>query len=301
MIHYYSFKKNLEKKHFILGTTYALLGAIFGSLSIVIIKTFDNIPGIQITGMWLFFGSFISITLNYLNDKGKNMKKILKNKKIYILLQAIVSTIAAYFFITSITLLNPGTASFIHSAIFIITCFIIGLYLFKNNLEKKQLIAIVGTVLGLFIIAYQNFYTGSYIGILFVILAALFLSITSFIIKRFFEPEEALSLNAIRSFIGGLFILLIILTTQNLILPPKNLLPLFMLGIICGNVLQFFFLYKAYDLEKLEIVSAIQSTAPLFITILALFFLKIIPSSLEIIGGSIMFVSTMGLIFNNKT
>jgi drug/metabolite transporter (DMT)-like permease len=301
MLHYFPFNKQIKKKHFILGTTYALFGALFGSIGIVVIKFFDYMPGIQIAGLWLFFGSFISFLLNYLNDGGENVKKILKTKKKYIALQTTVSTLTAYFLITGITLLNPGTASFINSTIFITSCFIIGVYLFKDTLSKKQIIAIAGTIIGLFVIAYQNFYTGSYKGILFVTLAAFFLSATSFIVKKFFEPEEALSLNAIRSFFGGLSLLLIVLFSQTLIIPPLNVLPLFIIGMVCGNVLQFFFQYKAYDLEKLEIVSAIQSTAPVFVTILALIFLKILPSYLEIIGGGIMLISAMNLIFNNKT
>lgn len=301
MFHYYPFKKHSKKHHLFLGTTYALLGAIFGSLGVVVIKSFDFIPGIQIAGLWLFFGSFVSFALNYFNDKGSNIKKIIKTKRKYVLLQTAVSTLTAYFLVTGITLLNPGTASFINSTIFITACFIIGIYLFKDTLSSRQLLAIAGTLIGLFIIAYQNFYTGSYKGIVFVILAALSLSATSFIVKRFFEPEEALSLNAVRSFVGGFVLLLIVFATQKLVIPPTHLLPLFVLGMICANVLQFLFQYKAYDLEKLEVVSAIQSASPVFVTILALFFLKIIPSALEVIGGGIMLVSAMGLIFNNKT
>ena len=67
-----------------------------------------------------------------------------------------------------------------------------------------------------------------------------------------------------------------------------------------ANVIQYSFQYKAYDLEKLEVVSIIDSMRPFIVLILAFFFLQIMPKGTEILGGIIMIVSASLLILGNK-
>ncbi|HBG81640.1 TPA: hypothetical protein DDW69_02245 [candidate division CPR2 bacterium] len=299
MIHYYPFRKGY-KKHPYLGITYAVSAMLAGSIATVIIKFFNHIPSLQITAYWLFIGSLISLTLNYFKDRETKVLKIIKKKPRLLILQTVTATLSAFFFVNAISLLNPSTAIFVYSTTFIVACTLIGKYSFDDKLSKIQYFSMFGALAGLTIITKDNLVVNSNSGFISIFLAAISLSISGSIVKKHFTPEETFSLNSLRSFLGGGFLLLLALLLQEPVFPSISALPLFLLGLMLANVIQYSFQYKAYDLEKLEVVSIIDSMRPFIVLILAFFFLQIMPKGTEILGGIIMIVSASLLILGNK-
>lgn len=299
MQHYYPFFSGF-KKHRYRGIIYALIATVSGAMAIITIKAFPNMPGIQITALWLSLGSLISLGLNYRHDRNRSVYKIITQKTRYLLLQTLISTISAFCLIQGISLLNAPTAAFINATVFILCSIVIGIIAFGDKLSLAQISFISGVIAGLGIISFENLVSNSVTGIFLIVLAAFFLALGGYVVKKFFKPEETFALNAIRSLIGGISLLLIVFLTQKVIWPSFGMWPIFISGLILGNVIQYSFLYKAYEWEKLEVVSSISALSPFIVLILAFFFLQNIPKPLEIVGGSLMVFSTLGLILANK-
>lgn len=298
-MHHYPFTK-IAKNISYKGAVYAFFASLSGAVAVIVLKKFYYLPSLQITALWLFLGSIMSLSINFFEDKEKRVINIIKKQPGHLLLQSLFSTLSAFCFIFGISLLEPSSAVFIHSAVFIIACIIMGRFFFNDKLSFKHYISFAGGILGLVFLSGSYLFSSSVLGVLFMALSGIFLSIAGLLVKKYFKPTEAFPLNALRSFIGGVIIIIPLLLSGSLILPLVKDLPLMFLGIIMGNVLQFTFQYKAYDLAKLEVVSTVHALSPFMVILLALLFLGTLPSFAEFLGGLVMFTSTFYLIMLDK-
>ncbi|MCL2764661.1 MAG: DMT family transporter [Treponema sp.] len=192
---------------------------------------------------------------------------------------------------------SASTGSLIISATPVITA-IMAKILFREKLRIIQYFAIIIQFLGVCIILLYNGILSINIGLIWLILASISLSIYNLLQRKLTKTYSARQVSIFSIWFGAILLLIFLpnSVTEIVDVPPVQIVYLLILGIFAGAVA---YISWAYALSKAENVSSVTNymfLTPLLTALLGILLANEIPDIETIIGGAI--IITGMFIFN---
>lgn len=279
---------------------YAMLGtyAIFGKVLVEHISQFLIILINELLGgiILLLFMDFSKKLNEFRNKKTKDYVYIL-------LLATLTAIIAPLLFLTGLTLTSATNAVLIGRAEVLLTT-IFAILLLKDKITLHQVIGSIIMLLGIVLIATQNFQNGFEfnIGDALIIGAALSLAIATVIFKKHLQHIEPEVIVTVRNIFGASILFVISLFVLDIsdiamVFDWKNstlILGLVMCTIVFGQSLY----YKALELTSAVNVSLAGLCSPLLAIVYAMLFLGERLEMSQILGGSMIILGLIVLEFH---
>jgi len=294
----------MKKETQIKGILWMLLHCFAISLSVILVKilTDEKFNPIQITFFYSAISMFISLP-QVINVDGRDIHKIFKPKsiKIYLLKSGFgFAAIILYFFALKEMPITDIRAIALLSPVF---TFIMALFFIKEKLDFQKIIALLMSLIGGCIIinpSSLSFYKAS----ILVIMAVICWSFVDIIIKKIsFREKEYLSKQI---FLSQFFVMLysiiyaFIFDFQGWVIPSGsfNIFLIFAIGV--GFWVSSVSLRLAARNADLTTIMPFDFSGMVFTIILSFLFFGEIIKKDTLIGGSIVFISSLYFIAKNR-
>jgi drug/metabolite transporter (DMT)-like permease len=279
----------LEGYLFLVGT------AFFTALSYVFGKAVNkDLSPETVTFFWFFGAFFFSMFATVLVPSQRTEIRRLRNYVTIFILSSIVTAIGAALWIFSLRAIGPPLTSFLMKSQTLFTLFL-GVVFLGERLNKGETIGIALTIAGGVIVAYQK---EGYliIGTLVALLSAFFYSLLSFLVKRFAQNLNMLTVANIRSFGVAIVTLIYLLVTERFKMPELRDLVLMAFGGLTGA-----YIAKASQFQSIKLLDVSHSTAvmpleSLFVVLFSYLFFHDLPSIIKLIGGAGIIIGVVFLV-----
>jgi drug/metabolite transporter (DMT)-like permease len=291
--------KKENDKYELRGTLLVILTAIISGISIVVNKFFVvRIDPLLLTSLRGFSIGIIFLIISLYFTKINKLNKVKKSSWKYLILIGIIGGgLAFWLFFTGLKITTAGRAAFLQKTLPIYAIILAFIFL-KEKITKKQLIAILIMIIGLFLIESTNISYEFRIGNMLVLGATILWAVENTISKKVMnEKENNWVVTFSRMFFGSLLLFSIILISgkTSLIL---NLNSEQIIYIIISGSLLFLYVFTWYwglKYINLSKASTILLIAPIISLVLGvvwlneqIFVLQIIGSLLILIGAFII-------------
>jgi len=197
---------------------------------------------------------------------------------------------------------NPAVVSFIGNIgpVFVT---LMGILLLKERFRKLQLLGIVTTIAGVFVI---NFREGGFAGFAepgsaYVIAAAFLFSLATILGRRMHHFLVPGYMSLIRSFLLAVAMAILFFRSGELTTLTLNIWKDLALGSFLETLLVIVFAYQALKLIEATKTSLIISTKGVWTLLLAWIFLGVFPSILELAGGLLTLVGVWLITWQRET
>lgn len=292
------------------GYAFVLLGVLAVSNVYIFSKAaLDDIHLSQFGVYWFGFALIIIVSFNTKKVSIKTIKQLPQSCYKTLFIIGILELLGTSLFFLSIKLMsNPALVSFIGNSTPVFVT-ILGLVVLKERFNSIELIGILITVLGSFVIAYNpglELPSDFYASILFTLLSGVIYAISTIIVKQKIAKISTpiLTLNrAVFLFIASVIFLLA--AQKSIIIPTKAVINT-LLGAFLGPFLAAYAGYSALKYIEASRASVLGSIKSIFVLITAWLYFSKLPTEIQIIGGlltiiGIILISTGKIILKKKS
>ncbi len=292
------------------GYAFVLLGVLAVSNVYIFSKAaLDDIHLSQFGVYWFGFALIIIVSFNTKKVSIKTIKRLPQSCYRTLLIVGILELLGTSLFFLSIKLMsNPALVSFIGNSTPVFVT-ILGLVVLKERFNSIELIGILITVLGSFVIAYNpglELPSDFYASILFTLLSGVIYAISTIIVKQKIAKISTpiLTLNrAVFLFIASVIFLLA--AQKSIIIPTKAVINT-LLGAFLGPFLAAYAGYSALKYIEASRASVLGSIKSIFVLLTAWLYFSKLPTEIQIIGGlltiiGIILISTGKIILKKKS
>jgi len=287
----------LKKQRFpVVGYLFLVGTAFFTALSYAFGKSVDRSLDPETTAFFWFFGAFICsiFVVMAVPSQRAEVKKLRNYTKIFIY-TSVLTSIGAALWIISIRTIGIPLTSFLMKAQTLFAL-MLGMIFLGERLNKGETIGIVITITGGVIVAYQRD-IGLLIGTFTALGAAFFYSALSFIVKKFAQNLNMLTVANLRALGVSIFLIIYLIVTGTFEMPTRLIDIIFMaLGGITGA-----YIAKASQFQAIKLIDVSRTTAvlpmeSLFVVLLSYFLFDEIPSVFKLIGGALIIAGVIFLV-----
>jgi len=290
-------KTAVNKNRFPLAGYLFLVGtAFFTALSYAFGRAVDKGLDPETTVFFWFFGAFICsiFVVMTIPSQRAEVRKLRNYTKIFIY-TSILTSIGAALWIISIRTIGIPLTSFLMKAQ---TPFalMLGMIFLGERLNKGETVGIAITIIGGVIVAYQSDIE-LLIGTFTALGAAFFYSALSFIVKKFAQNLNMLTVANMRALGVSIFLIIYLVVTGTFEMPTRLIDIIFMaLGGITGAYIAKASQFQAIKLIDVSRTTAVMPMESLFVVLLSYFIFKEIPSTIKLIGGALIITGVIFLV-----
>ena len=176
---------------------------------------------------------------------------------------------------------------------------LLGFLFLNEKLTRPEIIGIILTFLGGFVITYNasNF---EFRGSLYAIISAFGYSCLFMIVKKMGRNLNMMMVAVLRSVGVSLLIGIYLLCFNKFQLPSSIALLYMFIGGTCGAYVGKAFQFQAIKLVDISRTTAITPLEAVFVLILTYIFFETVPSTIKLIGGAIILVGVLTLIIFSR-
>lgn len=280
------------------GLVYTSLSSLFLSTSFISIKYFLQYTNTETLNVIWFSAAFLlSFAFLLVKNSNKVMAVFKKNWKAGLLIGG-ANALSSILFIESISRAGPTPTAFVvrFSAIFLI---FLGILVFKEKLHSRDLVGMVIAVGGALLISFGS---GNYLnaGVLLALAAAFMMAVNSVLMKVYIKSADPLSLTCLQSLYTAILLLVYALIFSKIRSFPAGQLPLVAVAVTVSVILSLIFYYKALQLLNLSKIAIIRTLEPFMVAVLALIVFRTLPSTNQLVGGTLVVIGVFLTIVGYK-
>lgn len=275
------------------GYLYALGASLALAASFVFSKSvLNHLSMLQFGMLWFSMGVVWNGIWFFLRRDFRNVKGAAGPKTAVALVIAILEGAATGLFYLAIKAMeNPAVVSFIGNIgpVFVT---LMGILLLKERFRALQVIGIVITIMGVFVINYREGGFAGFIdpGSVYVIGAAFLFSVATIVGRRWHQLLIPGYMSLIRSCLLALVMIILFLRSGDMAPVSLNVWKDLALGSILETLIVIVFAYQALKLIEATKTSLIISTKGVWTLILAWLFLGVFPTGIQLAGGLLTLV-----------
>jgi len=275
------------------GYLFALGASLALSASFVFSKAALNQLTMLLFGLlWFSMGVFWNLSWFLIRRDYRNVYSKTAGKTAVALLIALLEGVATGLFYMAIQAMeNPAVVSFIGNIgpVFVT---VMGIMLLGERFKKLQLLGIVLTILGIFIINYREGGFAGFIdpGSLYIISAAFLFSLATIAGRRCHRLLVPGYMSLLRSFILAVVMAILFFHSGKGIQLSPGIWRDLAIGSFLETLIVIVFAYQALKLIEATKTSLIISTKGVWTLILAWIFLDLFPTGLQLTGGLLTLV-----------
>ena len=274
---------------FLVGT------AFFTALSYVFGKAVNKDLNPETVIFFWFFGAFFfSIFAVMLIPSQRTELRYLRNYVTIFVLSSIVTAIGAALWIISLRTIGPPLTSFLMKSQTLFSL-LLGIMFLGERLNKGETIGIMLTIAGGVIVAYQE--EGYLIlGTFMALLSAFFYSLLSFLVKKFAQDLNMLTVANLRALGVAIVVFVYLIITERFQAPGLRDLVFMAFGGLTGA-----YIAKASQFQSIKLLDVSHSTAvmpleSLFVVLFSYFIFQDLPSVIKLIGGAGIVIGVVFLV-----
>ncbi len=274
---------------FLVGT------AFFTALSYVFGKAVNKDLNPETVIFFWFFGAFFfSIFAVMLIPSQRTELRYLRNYVTIFVLSSIVTAIGAALWIISLRTIGPPLTSFLMKSQTLFSL-LLGIMFLGERLNKGETIGIMLTIAGGVIVAYQE--EGYLIlGTFMALLSAFFYSLLSFLVKKFAQDLNMLTVANLRALGVAIVVFVYLIITERFQAPGLRDLVFMAFGGLTGA-----YIAKASQFQSIKLLDVSHSTAvmpleSLFVVLFSYFIFQDLPSVIKLIGGAGIIIGVVFLV-----
>lgn len=274
---------------FLVGT------AFFTALSYVFGKAVNKDLNPETVIFFWFFGAFFfSIFAVMLIPSQRTELRYLRNYVTIFVLSSIVTAIGAALWIFSLRTIGPPLTSFLMKSQTLFSL-LLGIMFLGERLNKGETIGIMLTIAGGVIVAYQE--EGYLIlGTFMALLSAFFYSLLSFLVKKFAQDLNMLTVANLRALGVAIVVFVYLIITERFQTPGLRDLVFMAFGGLTGA-----YIAKASQFQSIKLLDVSHSTAvmpleSLFVVLFSYFIFQDLPSVIKLIGGAGIIIGVVFLV-----
>lgn len=275
------------------GYLYALGASLALAASFVFSKSVLNqLSMLQFGMLWFSMGVVWNGFWFFLRHDYRNVKGEARGKTVVALVIAVLEGAATGLFYLAIKAMeNPAVVSFIGNIgpVFVT---MMGILLLRERFRPSQVIGIIITIMGIFVINYREGGFAGFIdpGSLYVIGAAFLFSVATIVGRRWHRLLVPGYMSLIRSCLLALVMTLWFMQSGEMLPVSLSIWKDLALGSLLETLIVIVFAYQALKLIEATKTSLIISTKGVWTLILAWIFLGVFPTGVQLAGGLLTLV-----------
>jgi len=275
------------------GYLYALGASLALASSFVFSKSVLNQLSMLHFGLlWFSMGVIWNGFWFLLRREYQNLKVDMWRKTGVAVVIAVLEGVATGLFYLAIKAMeNPAVVSFIGNIgpVFVT---LMGILLLKERFRSSQLVGIVITIMGVFVINYREGGFAGFVdpGSVYVICAAFLFSLATIVGRRLRQLLVPGYMSLIRSFMLAVVMALLFFSSGELTPLSLNIWKDLALGSLLETLIVIVFAYQALKLIEATKTSLIISTKGVWTLLLAWIFLGVFPTGMQLTGGLLTLV-----------
>ena len=252
---------------------------------------------------WFFFAFIWNLLLFFSSNKFRQEITLNKKNLSYLPVLGILELLSTGLFFYAIKLVeNPTIISFI-SNIGPIYIIILGFIFLKERFNKWEITGIFITIIGAVILNYnKDFSWGSFFfnGIGFIFLSSFIFAISSVLAKSKIKSIHPwlLTINRIIFIFTG-FLVLFLINKEDIYISHKAFYNI-LLGSLLGPFLAVLTGYYSFKYIKVSKISVLGTSKSFFILAASYFFFNTIPTTFQIIGGTLMIAGVITIVSSKR-
>jgi len=281
------------------GPVYAVLSAMVTAIAPIATKQALGTVNLETFSILWSLSAFIGALTYALSKRGSNTFQKFRQYWPFVFAIGVLTAAIVLIFSTAIRLVDPALFSFF-TRLEVVFTVLVGMLLFKERLNRLELLGVTITILGALIMTYR---AGEIVLLAFVLglINSLLVSIRTLLGKVTVQHLEPAVLVAVGRLIACLFTLLYAIAFGGLQLPSSNSLLIIIAGAFFGPFLGFMLLYKALSLCEVSRVSVFRTSFPFFVALYSFLLFRTIPSPRQMLGGGIIVAGILVLIRGRRS
>ena len=286
------------------GYLYALGASLALAASFVFSKSaLNHLSMLQFGLLWFSMGVVWNGIWFFLRRDYRNVRENAGRKTVVAVVIAILEGAATGLFYLAIKAMeNPAVVSFIGNIgpVFVT---LMGILLLRERFRTTQVIGIVITIMGIFVI---NFREGGFAGFfdpgsVYVLSAAFLFSLATIVGRRMHHMLVPGYMSLIRSFLLAVVMALLFFRTDVWPSIPLNIWKDLALGSLLETLIVIVFAYQALKLIEATKTSLLISTKGVWTLVLAWIFLGVFPTGVQLVGGLLTLVGVWLITWTRRT
>jgi len=287
----------------ILGYLFVVGTAFFTAFSYIFGKMVsDDLYPETVTFYW-FLGAFLVAIINgiILSIFSNNFKFVLSNLKDYkkvTIISSLITIVSVAFWVIALRTVGPPVTSFLMK-FQVVFSVLLGFLFLNEKLNRLEILGIIITFVGAFVITYDssNFELK---GSLYAILAAFGYSSLFMIVKKMGSQLNMMMVAVLRSLGVSILVGLYLIYFNKFQLPTPTDFIYMLIGGTCGAYIGKAFQFQAIKLVDISRTTAITPLEAVFVLILTYIFFDSVPSTIKLIGGSLILLGVLSLIIFSR-
>lgn len=282
------------------GDLYALACALTCGLGNIPAKAALTNITTEIFNFYFFLFAFVISGFTLCKKQGRDeiVKINFKTLRLIFLL-AIVFSLALYFFMTSLKLIEPATVSFL-SRFEVIFIVVLAYMILKEKLRFIEMIGGGVALAGIFVLKYKTTVIISHAATLMV-LSSFFFAIAEIIIKKNISRLGTAQFVFYRNlFMAIFFFLFMLIRGQELYLPNLDILSLILIASLLLPVFGRVTYLEALKRINISRAALISQSSPLFTAFFAFMILHTYPAPIEWLGGALIIAGVIVVKLSEK-
>ncbi len=270
------------------GSLYALGASLALAASFVFSKSVLNqLSMLQFGMLWfslgvLWNGIWFFSRRDYRNVRGETRGKTV----VAVVIAVLEGSATGLFYLAIKAMENPAVVSFIGNIgpVFVT---LMGILLLRERFRTSQVLGIVITIMGIFVINYREGGFAGFIdpGSVYVITAAFLFSVATIVARRWHHLLVPGYMSLIRSVLLAAVMIILFLQGGDAAPLSLSLWKDLALGSLLETLIVIIFAYQALKLIEATKTSLIISTKGVWTLILAWIFLDVFPTGVQLVGG----------------
>ncbi len=286
------------------GYLYALGASLALAASFVFSKSaLNHLSMLQFGLLWFSMGVVWNGIWFFLRRDYRNVRENAGRKTVVAVVIAILEGAATGLFYLAIKAMeNPAVVSFIGNIgpVFVT---LMGILLLRERFRTTQVIGIVITIMGIFVI---NFREGGFAGFfdpgsVYVLGAAFLFSLATIVGRRMHHMLVPGYMSLIRSFLLAVVMALLFFRTDVWPSIPLNIWKDLALGSLLETLIVIVLAYQALKLIEATKTSLLISTKGVWTLVLAWIFLGVFPTGVQLVGGLLTLVGVWLITWTRRT
>jgi drug/metabolite transporter (DMT)-like permease len=278
---------------------YAVLSVMAAGIAPIATKQALGTTNLETFSLLWSLSAFIGASTYALSRRGSNSFQRLGQCWQFVTAIGVLTAAIVLIFSMAVRLADPTLVSFF-SRLEVVFTVLLGMLLFKERLNRVELLGVAATISGALIMTYK---AGEFVlfAFLLVLMNSLFISIRTLLGKVAVQYLEPAVLVAVSRLIACLFTLSYAIAFGVLQWPSSTNLIIIIIGALFGPFLGFVFLYKALSLSEVSRVSALRTSFPFFVALYSFLLFRTIPSPHQMLGGGIIVAGILVLVRGQRS
>jgi drug/metabolite transporter (DMT)-like permease len=280
--------------HTLKGVLFALAGTLCLSTVPVTSKlVLADLPSLQFSALWMLFSTGWSLVWLIAKER-RSVSTQLRARWRSLLLMGAFATGWVFFYFRGLEALSPPVATFLMNSR-IVWAVVIGAAFLGERYTLLQLAGIGAVAIGVVVVFSDVEPGGEVTGYMWILLSALFLVLTSTVVRHQKRVVSVELLLVSRFLLPALALAVLALLSGPVPRLGARALLLIAGGSFIGPFLSFLFIYTSLTYLRLGIQSALQSMVIVFTTVLSFVVFGTVPPVNELAGGAIIFVGVLAV------